>query len=44
MTKLGLNLIYNLEIGNNIEREREEYYYIYIYIYSFHTGMFKLYI
>jgi hypothetical protein len=32
MTKLGLNLIYNLEIGNNIEREREEYYNIYIYI------------
>jgi hypothetical protein len=35
MTKLGLNLIYNLEIGRNIEREREEYYTIqnkYIYI------------
>jgi hypothetical protein len=26
MTKLGLNLIYNLKIGNNIEREREKYY------------------
>jgi hypothetical protein len=37
MSKLGLNLIYNLEIGNNIKRETEKYYtiqngYIYIYI------------
>jgi hypothetical protein len=38
MTKLGPNLIYHLEIGNNIEREREEYYTIqnkYIYINKF---------
>jgi hypothetical protein len=26
MSKLGFNLIYNLEVGNNIEREREKYY------------------
>jgi hypothetical protein len=26
MSKLGFNLIYNLEIRNNIEREREKYH------------------
>jgi membrane associated rhomboid family serine protease len=28
MSKLGFNLIYNFEIGNDIERERGKYYII----------------
>jgi hypothetical protein len=38
MTKLGLNIIYNLEIANNIERERENttQYKMDIYIYKFY--------
>jgi hypothetical protein len=35
--QIGFNLIYNLEIGSNIEREREEYYTIQNLYYSIRT-------
>jgi hypothetical protein len=38
MSKLGFNLIYNLEIRNNIEREREKYHRIQCSNYTFNLS------